>query len=71
MLYTGHAYLLHNELEMAQSAYRSSLEIRDELGQPSLSMEPIAGLVETFLLANDLGSATREAEKILTFVKTA
>src|SRR5205085_5701550 len=68
MLYMGNAYLLHHELTMAQTAYHKSLEIRKELGQPSLSMEPIAGLVESFLLANDIESASQEAEKILTFL---
>ena len=68
MLYMGNAYLLHHELTMAQTAYRKSLEIRNELGQPSLSMEPIGGLVESFLLANDIESASQEAEKILTFL---
>ena len=53
---------------MAQTAYRKCLEIRKELGQPSLAMEPIAGLVESFLLANDIEAAAREAENILTFL---
>jgi hypothetical protein len=68
MLYMGNAYLLHHQPNRAQTAYRKSLEIRKELGQPSLSMEPIAGLVESFLLANDIESASQEAEKILTFL---
>ena len=69
-LYMGYAYLLLNELHMAQTSFSKSLEIRNELGQPSLSMEPIAGLVETFLLSNDFESASREAEKILTFLES-
>jgi tetratricopeptide (TPR) repeat protein len=68
MLYMGNAYLLQHQPNRAQTAYRKSLEIRKELGQPSLSMEPIAGLVESFLLANDIESASQEAEKILTFL---
>ncbi|HXQ32922.1 MAG TPA: tetratricopeptide repeat protein, partial [Anaerolineales bacterium] len=68
MLYLGHACLLLNELKQAQVAYSKSVEIRHELGQPSLAMEPIAGLIETFLQANDLDSAFREAEKILRFL---
>jgi tetratricopeptide (TPR) repeat protein len=70
MLYMGHAYLLKNEIQMAQAAYRKSTAIREELGQPALSMEPIAGLVETYLRANDLESASREAEKILQFLES-
>ena len=68
MLYMGHAYLLENQLEQAQAAYRKSIDIRDELGQPSLSMEPIAGLVETYLQAGAFDSASEEAEKILNFL---
>jgi tetratricopeptide (TPR) repeat protein len=69
-LYLGHAYLLRHEPHLAQSAFLKSIEIRDDLGQLSLSMEPIAGLVETYLQANDLESAAREAEKILTFLES-
>lgn len=65
MLYLGHAYLLVNKLEQARLAYHRSLAIRDELEQPSLSMEPLAGLVDVALRMNDLAAASREAEKIL------
>ncbi|HMD82404.1 MAG TPA: tetratricopeptide repeat protein, partial [Anaerolineales bacterium] len=68
MLYMGHAYLLQNQLEFARTAYRRSIDIRNELGQPSLSMEPMAGLVETYLQAGDLASASHEAEHILNFL---
>jgi tetratricopeptide (TPR) repeat protein len=70
MLYMGHAYLLQDEFQMAQSAFRKSIEIRNELGQPALSMEPIAGLVETYLRANDLEASSHEAEKILQFLES-
>lgn len=69
MLYLGHAYLMQSDYQMAETAYRKSIEIRNALNQPSLSMEPIAGLVETYLRANDIDSALREAEKILTFLE--
>ena len=65
MLYIGHAYSLLEKSALAQAAYRKSIELRNQLDQPSLSMEPIAGLVETYLRLNDLESAAREAEKIL------
>jgi hypothetical protein len=68
MLYLGHACLLQNELDVAKEAYRRSSEIRIELHQPSLSMEPIAGLVEAYMLANDLENASNEAEIILSFL---
>jgi hypothetical protein len=35
----------------------------------SLAMEPIAGLVETYLQTSDLNSASLEAEKILKFLE--
>jgi tetratricopeptide (TPR) repeat protein len=68
LLYTGHAYSLQNELALAQAAYRKSIAIRNKLDQPSLAMEPIAGLVETYLRWDDLESAGREAEKILQYL---
>jgi tetratricopeptide (TPR) repeat protein len=70
LLYMGHAYLLQNQLQFARTAYRKSLHIRNELGQPSLSMEPLAGLVETYLQADDLDSASLEAESILKFLES-
>jgi predicted ATPase/class 3 adenylate cyclase len=70
LLYMGHAYLLQNELHLAQTTYRKSVHIRDELGQPSLSMEPIAGLVEICLRENNLEAAAHEVEKILKFLES-
>jgi predicted ATPase/class 3 adenylate cyclase len=43
-LYLGHAHLLRNEYKPALEAYQASLAIREELDQPSLSMEPGPGL---------------------------
>lgn len=68
LLYVGHAYILQGKYALAQSAYTDSIEIRRNLDQPSLSMEPIAGLVEAYLAMNDLESASREAERILQFL---
>ena len=70
MLYLGHAFLLQGAHESAHASYRKSLEIRVELDQPALSMEPIAGLVETYMAMGDLDSASREAEKIVQFLRT-
>ncbi|HSJ86487.1 MAG TPA: tetratricopeptide repeat protein [Anaerolineales bacterium] len=64
-LYMGHAQILLEELNQARLSFNKSLEIRERLDQPSLSMEPIAGLVETDMRAGDLETATREVEKIL------
>ena len=68
MLYMGHAYQLQGEFEAARRAYLKSIALRDELDQPALAMEPIAGLVETYLAGNDIESASKEAEKILLFL---
>ncbi|HKY55052.1 MAG TPA: tetratricopeptide repeat protein, partial [Anaerolineales bacterium] len=70
LLYMGHAYLLQNELEAARTAYHKSIAIRNELNQPSLSMEPTAGLVESYLQAGDLDSASEETEHILNFFES-
>ncbi|MDX1377706.1 MAG: tetratricopeptide repeat protein [Anaerolineales bacterium] len=69
-LYMGHAYLMREEIENAQDAFRSSIEIRRELGQMSLAMEPVAGLVETYMHLTDLNSASLEVEKILDFLES-
>jgi predicted ATPase len=66
----GHAYLLQNQLQSARAAYLKSIDIRKELGQPSLSMEPMAGLVETYLQAGDLDSASQTTETILNFLES-
>jgi len=70
MLYMGHAYLLQNQIQPAQVAYRRSIELRNEMDQPVLATEPIAGLVETYLKADDLESASGEADKILTYLES-
>lgn len=70
MLYMGRAHLLLDEFEPAREAYRRSVEIREKMNQSSLSMEPLAGLVETYLRTDDLPSASMEAEKILRFLES-
>jgi len=68
-LYMGRAYLLLQEYSTAREAFSTSIGIRDELRQPSLSMEPLAGLAETALSMDDLQEASRTVEKILTHFK--
>ena len=70
MLYMGHAHILQGQFELAKSAYQQSIAIRNELGQPALSMEPIAGLVEAYLAVNDLESAWQYAERIMRFFES-
>jgi hypothetical protein len=66
----GHAYLLMEKYAEAEKAYLKSLGIRNELTQMALSMEPLAGLVETALYMNDLAAASRETEKILAYMES-
>ncbi|HEY5730204.1 MAG TPA: hypothetical protein VIS72_09155, partial [Anaerolineales bacterium] len=47
---------------------QASVNIRIELDQPSLSMEPLAGLVAVHLAGNDIASASFFAEQILEFL---
>ena len=68
MLYLGHACLLQDLTEPAQNAFQESLRIREELDQPSLSMEPLAGLVAVGLAMDDLELSSLSAEKILDFL---
>jgi tetratricopeptide (TPR) repeat protein len=69
-LYLGHARLLMGELEPARSAFEKSLFLREQLGQSTLAMEPLAGLVETALQEDDLDRAVANAEKILAHLAT-
>lgn len=67
-LYIGHAYLFQGEIEKAQLAYKNSIALRNELSQKSLSMEPIAGLIETYMKLDDVKSASNNLEKILDYL---
>jgi predicted ATPase len=68
LFYMGHAYALLNEFQNARQAYQRSVDIRNELDQPALSMEPLAGLVDIALRIDDLDTASREAEKIFAYL---
>jgi predicted ATPase/class 3 adenylate cyclase len=70
-LYMGYAYLLHNDIVRAQDAFRESIRIRDELGQPGLKMEPTAGLIQALIQAGDLSAAMAETEKVWDYLQTA
>jgi len=70
MLYMGHAYLLMSECADAQKAYQKSIAIRNELGQPTLVPEALAGLVEAALCMNDIAAGSRETEKIMAYFES-
>jgi tetratricopeptide (TPR) repeat protein len=63
--YLGRAYLLLGDYSNAYTAFIKSVAIRNELGQTSLSMEPMAGLVEAMLLVDDNSQASATVDKIL------
>jgi len=70
MLYTGHAQLLAGNYADARKAYQKSVSIRNELNQPALSMEPIAGMLETALQQCDMDTASSETQRILDYLDT-
>ncbi|NWG34707.1 MAG: tetratricopeptide repeat protein [Chloroflexi bacterium] len=68
-LYIGHALTAMKKYPQAREAFNLSANIRAELGQPSLSMEPLAGLVEASAHAGDLSAAWQYAERILAYLE--
>lgn len=68
LLYGGYAHLQLHELEQAEESFKRSIAIRDELGQPSLKTEPVAGLIQTLLLKDNIVAAMIETERILSFL---
>jgi class 3 adenylate cyclase/tetratricopeptide (TPR) repeat protein len=64
-LFLGHGYALAKEFEKAQRAYADSIRVRNELEQPGLAMEPMAGLIEVALHTNDWVTALGHTEVIL------
>lgn len=69
-LYMGYAYLLLDDLEQAEASFRISIAIRDELGQPGMRIESLAGLIQTLLLKEYVPSALEETEKIMSYLET-
>jgi len=69
-LYMGHAYLVSADLQPAEDAFRHSIAIRDELGQPGMKMESLAGLIQTLLLKGDDIAALRETENIISYLES-
>lgn len=70
-LYMGYAYLMSNDFVRAEEAFRESIQIREELGQPGLKMEPLAGLIQARYKSGDLASAAAETETVLEYLKDA
>jgi len=69
LLNMGHAYLLAEELGQAQLSYEQCLAIREEMHQPNLSAEALAGLTQVALHKNELPALTRHTEAILSIME--
>ena len=67
-LYMGYAYMAQGKFAPAEDAFRASMRIRDELGQPGLKMETLAGLAQSLLLRGEQTMALAETEKILAYL---
>ena len=70
LLYMGYAYLLLNNLQQAEESFRHSISIRDDLKQPGMRIESLAGLVQTLLLKGDSIAAMSETESIISYLET-
>jgi tetratricopeptide (TPR) repeat protein len=68
LLYRGYAFLLLPDLSRAQEAFEGAMLIRDELGQPGMKLEALAGLIQVFLGKDDVDSALKQTEKILAYL---
>jgi len=58
-----------NKLDQAESTFRQSVTIRENLGQASLLTEPLAGSIQVALLQNNHDRAMQEVEKILSHLE--
>jgi predicted ATPase/class 3 adenylate cyclase len=69
LMYMGYAFLLVPDLSRAQNAFEGAMLIREELGQPGMKFEALAGLIQTFLQKGDATSALVDTEKILMYLE--
>jgi class 3 adenylate cyclase/tetratricopeptide (TPR) repeat protein len=69
-LYMGYAHLARDNFQLAEDAFLESINIRVELGQPGLKMEPQAGLIQSVLRRGDDARALADTEKILAYLET-
>ena len=68
LLYMGYAYLLLDDLQKSEDSFRYSIAIREELQQPGMRIESLAGLVQTLLAKDDPLSAREGTEEIISYV---
>jgi tetratricopeptide (TPR) repeat protein len=69
LLYLGYARLLLGDLQPAEDAFRRSIVIREELGQPGMRMESLAGLIQVLLLKSDDAAALWETENVIAYLE--
>ena len=67
----GHAYLGLGRLDEAAAAYRQSASIRQEIGQPHLAVESVAGSARVELARGDIAAALAHVEEILALLRSA
>jgi adenylate cyclase len=65
----GHALVAVEHLADAAEAYQQSIDLRTELGQTHLAVEPLAGLGRINLIQNQVSEAQAFIEQILSFLK--
>jgi len=66
----GHALLGLGRLAKAAQAYQQSFTLRQELNQPHLAIEPLAGLARVSLAQGNLSQAQAQVEEVLKHLET-
>jgi tetratricopeptide (TPR) repeat protein len=69
LLVIGHAALDLGRRSEAVAMYREALDIRNELGQPNLATESLAGLARVALAQDDLVEALGYVETLLAYLE--
>jgi predicted ATPase/class 3 adenylate cyclase len=67
-LYLGYAYSLSAQFEDAKTAFENAVNIRRELGQPSLITEPIGGLIQVAIQMNNHAVAAKLMEELMSYL---
>lgn len=70
LTYLGHALTALGQYEEAKDSYRQAYQIRHELDQVPLSMEPLAGLAEITSRTEGADAALPQVEKISAYLKS-
>lgn len=65
----GHAFAAQQQFERAGDAYQQALALRKELGQETMTMEPLAGLARLAMASGSPGGALRFVEPILEYLE--